>query len=612
MTGRVELGKRQRYLCNTGICAVSIFIIAALIWRIQCSISYYDEVLNIYISYITAALGQRHLVENGYIFSMGDLFNLPFVYLFWRITGGTEGLVLFIRFVYLGFNLVLAGVFWKAFGKFFGKMTMIFFGLILITFFPGGMYTVSYDTMALFFSLIGCVLIVGSEMRENIGTGLARYFAGVCHACMVYSYPLMIGVVFFVCIGNTVFHVWKKHRRGRDLLSYWMPYFFGGMTVIGVFLMYVLYVGWENVFFFQQGVLKGSLNGREIGELTSAGTMAENTVVYGMNDASISHQLLETEHYVSVNPFFSIIQRVGRQLYALLNYMWIQQKRTLAFTLIMFIQWGIGLLKKGKWRLLLIPEILLVAFFTHTDITCFGGTTMYAYCFLWAPFLFCYLDEKNKGHGISLLLILCLTSFASFVAIGFTSVRTDKAHMGLYCGAICTFLIMILLVQKECFAEISFSHIIILLIAICNIGMAYIDHFQGADIKDCTYRMQKGVFKGMMTWEKDMQYENLKMCLEQNEFDDGAVICMTNYNYYAACLDGNLRATEGNFDLFYQEQMLKAGETPESIYRKSYWPEVVLIDNSDSGNYDNVKKTILEDHYRMVLKETDYCMYIKE
>ena len=109
MTGRVEKGKRQSYLCNTGICAVSIFIIAALIWRIQCSISYYDEVLNIYISYITAALGQRHLVENGYIFSMGDLFNLPFVYLFWRITGGTEGLVLFIRFVYLGFNLVLAG-----------------------------------------------------------------------------------------------------------------------------------------------------------------------------------------------------------------------------------------------------------------------------------------------------------------------------------------------------------------------------------------------------------------------------------------------------------------------------------------------------------------------
>lgn len=604
MKGRLEKGRRQRYFCNIGICVVSIFIIAALIWRIQCSISYYDEVLNIYISYITAALGQRHLVENGYIFSMGDLFNLPFVYLFWRITGGTEGLVLFIRFVYLGFNLVLAGVFWKAFGKFFGKMTMIFFGLILITFFPGGMYTVSYDTMALFFSLMGCVLLLGSEMRENEKSGLYRYFAGICHACMVYSYPLMAGVVFLLLLGNTVFYVWKKHMRGKKLLRYWLPYCLGGITVLGVFCVYVLYVGWENIFFLQAGAVKSHLSGREIGELTSIGDAVGETVHSAVSDSKASD--------VQQGLFFRIAGRAGKQLFELINYMWIQQKKTIIFTLIMLLQWGIGLFKKGKWRLILILEIFFVAFCTHTQITCFGGTTMYAYYFLWAPFLFFYLDEEEKKQGIIIFLIFSLVSIASFLAIGFTSVRTDKAHMGLYCGAMCTFLFMIMLTRKEQFAGIAASIFVVLIVAMSNLGMAYIDHFQGADIDECTYRMHKGVFKGIMTWEKDVQYENLKACLEQEQFDKGALICMTDYNYYAACLDGDLRATEGNFDLLKQEQLLREGAAPESIYRQESWPDVLLIDKEDKEDYGRLIGTIAEEYYKLALDEREYCLYIKE
>ena len=46
------------------------------------------------------------------------------------------------------------------------------------------------------------------------------------------------------------------------------------------------------------------------------------------------------------------------------------------------------------------------------------------------------------------LLILGLISLASFLAIGFTSIRTDKAHMGLYCGAMCTFLFMVILPEN--------------------------------------------------------------------------------------------------------------------------------------------------------------------
>lgn len=608
MTGaltEVKTGKTGKYIYNAVICVIAVAIVIALLWRIQCSISYYDEVLNIYISYMTAALGQRHLVENGYIFSMGDLFNLPFVYLFWRVTGGTEGLLLFIRFVYLGFNLGLSLVFWKVFGKYFGKRVMLLLGLILITFFPGGMYTVSYDTVALFFSLMGGVLMLGSEIRGNEKTGSCRYFAGICHACMVYSYPLMAGVIVLLLVGVTLYHICNEHMRGKELFCYWLPYFCGGMTVLGIFFLYVMYVGWENVIFFQEGYIQKSLYGREIGEL-----IATDGAIAG-SDVSMVSEMTLVDRIVNSNAV-SFFKRIGLRILSLINYMWIQQKSAVGITLVMLIQWGIGLVRKGKWRLLLLPEILLVAFLMHRKITCFGGTTMYAYCFCWAPFLLFYLDEKDRKFGNMMLLILGLISIASFFAVGFTSVRTDKAHVGLYCGAMCTFLFMAMLLKREYFMGMSVSILIILLIAMCNTGMAYTDHFQGADIQDCTYRMQKGFFKGMMTWEKDIQYESLKSCLEQRTFGDNAFICMTDYNYYAACMDGNLRSIEGNFNLTYMEQLLSENKDAESVYDKENWPEVILIDRDNESNYSNVKKYIFENYYDMVLSECDFFLYVRK
>ena len=594
---KVTNSRAKQKLINTGIYVTAIIIIIAFLWRIQCSISYYDEVYNIYISYITAALGQRHLVENSYIFSMGDLFNLPFVYLFYRITGGTEGIVLFIRFAYLGFNLMLSVVFLKVFGKTHEKKIMVLFGLVMITFFPGGMYTICYDTAALFFSLMGGILLLGSELRSNKSAGIYRYFAGICHACMAYSYPLMVGVIFLLVVGVIIFHICDKKIKGRDLIHYWLPYFAGGMTVFGIFLIYVALVGWRNIFFFRPGFLENGLKGREIGEIASIASSEGSPVSSPARPDVVD------------SPALAIIKKIGNQIFAILNYMWIQQKATLGLTLVMLVQWGIGLIKKGRWRLLIIPEILLVAFFMHTKISCYGGTTMYAYCFCWAPFLLFYLDKKERKEGNLIFLVLGIISVASFLAIGFTSVRTDKAHVGLYCGAICTFILMIMLVKDKYLAGISMSAMVILLIAICNTGMSYIDHFQGADIQDCTYRMQKGIFKGLMTWEADIQYEELKTCLENELSGNDNIISITDWNYYSVGLDGNSLVERGN--MLYLEEQIQSSDNAEEVYKKYKWPEAILIDKVNEENYTNVKEKILERHYELLSSEYDYYLYIR-
>lgn len=628
MADQIRKPGMKRYGYQIGIGVAAAAIIAALIWRIQCCILYYDEALNAYISYLTAVMGQRHLVENGYIFSMGDLFNLPFVYLFCKATGGTQGIILFMRFVYLGFNIALAAVLWKVFGSFVGKRTMLLFGLILITFFPGGMYTVYYDTSAFFFALMGGSLLLGSELRENKKTGIYRYFAGVCHACMTYAYPLMAGVVLILLIGMTIFHLRSGRMKGKGLLGYWLPYLFGGMTVFGIFLLYVFCVGWQNVFIFQPGFFQNSLGGREIGEIVTmtqaapepAGSTGVPTVPVpdpGAVDTAVTAKAGFWDS-MTASPFFAVVKRILSQVYQLLNYMWIQQKMTLGFTLVMLAQWGVGLARKGKWRLLLIPEIILVGFFTHTKMVFYGGSTMYAYCFCWTPFLLCYFEKEERKKGVILFLVLGLTSIASFFAMGFTSVRLDIAHLGLYCGGICAFLFMILLVKRMQPAGMPLSAALIILIALCNTGMAYIDHFQGADIKDCTYRMQKGIYKGMMTWEKDIQYEHLKECLDEAELPKGATFCMTDYDYYGAGLEADLLSTRGNasmkekFDLRSAEQLLQEGMEAEAVYEQLYWPDVVIVDKENEESYANARQTVLTKHYELALDEQDYYLYLKE
>lgn len=603
----VKESKSKRYLYNIIVSIISIAIIVALIWRIQRSISYYDEVLNIYTSYITAALGRRHLVENGYIFSMGDVFNLPFVYLFYRFTGGTEGIVLFIRFVYLGFNLLLAGVFFSVFKNKYDRKILLLFGLIFITFFPGGMYTVSYDTVAMFFSLIGGLLLLGSEVRGNEKAWAYRYFAGICHACMVYAYPLMASVIILIFIGITIFHIKGEHMKMKELWKYWLPYFWGGMTVVVIFLTYVFYVGWENIIFFQDGYIQSHIGGREIGELSS---VVNDTAILEQREGVASSVATENSIVVQVSHMVSFAKSIIAQILALLNYMWIQQKATLGVTLLMLLQWGIGLHKKGKWRLLLVPEIMLVAYFMHTGITCFGGTTMYAYCFCWAPFLYFYLDKEEREQGKVILLVLGLISIASFLAIGFTSVRTDKAHVGLYCGAICTFIFMVMIVRKEHFREISLGIPVVLLIAVCNIGMAYIDHYQGAEIEECTYKMQEGVYKGLWTWEEDIKYEHLKLCFEQLPVDKGTEMLLINPNDYAAGMDGEFIIVESG--MLLEEEMLRNGEAPSVVFARDTWPKVVILGKQDEETYTNIKKKILDEYYSLFSAEYEYYIYIKE
>lgn len=64
----------KKYAKNSIVWGAALAIAAALVVRLFFTVSLYDEVFNIRVSYLTAVMGQRHLIENAEIFAMGDVF----------------------------------------------------------------------------------------------------------------------------------------------------------------------------------------------------------------------------------------------------------------------------------------------------------------------------------------------------------------------------------------------------------------------------------------------------------------------------------------------------------------------------------------------------------
>lgn len=594
MINRANEGKR--YLLKYNIKDITIFAIGAVlvilfVRRLRYTLSYYDEVLNIYISYTTVAMGKRHLVENRWIFSMGDLFNLPFIYVFYKITGGVEGIVLFLRYAYLGVNIFLSSIFFAVFHKYLGKTLCVLFSLIFITYAPISIYSIWYDSVGLFFLLVGELLLLGSEMKANkrISNGL-RFFSGVAHACMVYAYPLMIFVILILFLGNSFLKMKEDNMALKKLVMYWFPYIMGGTVVLFVFVGYVLSVGRENIYFFQEHALESSLSGRVMGDiLTTTNNMAEN--LYSEQSAATL-----------------FLEKIGARIHSILWCMWEQQKKTLWLTIMMLIQWSVGLMYKRKIRLLLILEIIVVSFFMHNGTRYWSTTAMYAYYFCWAPFLYFYLEDKDKKIGKILFCILWGTAIAALFSVGFTAAYETKAHMGLYSGAICTFIFMVLLAKEKNFVKFNFASIVILLIAGCNLMIFYNNVYEGAKVSECNYLMQEGIYKGLMSTEDDVAYEHMGKILKELDLEKDSTLYISSDIYTPAYIEGNLL---WSIDLLSVENNLQPGEDIKGIYDVERWPDVVIMGEAEQEYYPVILKEIIPKHYEMVSSEYRYCMYVK-
>ena len=561
-----------------------------LIRRLHYTISHYDEVFNIYVSYLTVGMGKRHLVENPMMMSMGNLANLPFLSLYYHITGGTEGVVLFIRYMYLVMNLILSTVFYILFKRALGKKACLLFSLVWISYAPFSIYSIWYDSAALFFLLMGALLISGADLSDQKGKGVVfKYLAGICHACMVYAYPTMAAVIIVLTVYKTVCLIRKKATM-KQFLIYWLPYLLGGMTIAGIFAIYVLNVGWENIFLFRHKSVDDALSGRTLDKISAAGKEAEKA-------SALAPLILQLK---------SILGQIG----SILLSAWNQQKLALAASIPLLVQWIIGKKKKGTIRILLLFEIVIVAGICHTGTGQWATQTMYAYYFLWTPFLYAYLEKEEKEKWGAVIVLLTIIAVTAMGAVGFTAYYGVKASMGLYSGAVSTFLLMILVAKQEKTAEIPMHLMLILVLAACNLAMLYSNVYEDEKVSECSHLMEKGIYKGIYGEEKDIIYEEFPALLGSLELGDDATLYTNEYIYMAAYMEGKLLFNGG--DPYEIEERLDRGESLEEIYSAYAWTDVIIMDEAKYAECQRVVNEFFPVYYDLVHEENNFHMYVKK
>ena len=171
------------------ICAV-VFVFFFV--RVRYGINRVDESFYLTVAQ-RFARGERPLVDEWQLSQLSDLFLVPFYRLFVAVTGGTEGIILFMRQVFLIANLVF---YWILYGK---LRTYRIWGLMataVVSFYiPWAMFTLNYYTMApRLLTLICLLLMFGKRKPGKIQAALSGVLLS---AAVLIAPPLAILYVVY-------------------------------------------------------------------------------------------------------------------------------------------------------------------------------------------------------------------------------------------------------------------------------------------------------------------------------------------------------------------------------------------------------------------------------
>lgn len=234
-----------------------ILTFALLLYRITLHADVNDEIMNLSISY-RIILGDIPFYHVQEVYQIGAIFMVPFVWLFVKLTGGTTGIVLYSRVLYI---LVLVGcavLMYRLLRNYMRKDLAFFLSYVIVFFELFSLYYLWYDSMAVIFCLLGNLAIV--KAVDLCKGGTKRYLflmlAGMLHFCMAAVHvgliPMALGTALFlfmlVCL-----HYRRNWKRAVKCVG---AYAFFPIVILLLALLIILVTGnLENVIVYLQNML---------------------------------------------------------------------------------------------------------------------------------------------------------------------------------------------------------------------------------------------------------------------------------------------------------------------------------------------------------------------
>lgn len=455
---------RKKYL---PILIFNAVLIVLVILRTFFCIIITDEVFNIGQALRTIR-GNTFLVENWDYFQTGDSFLIPFLYIFCKITGSTEGIVLFSRLVFVALQTLLSVFIYKILSRFFDRMSSFFAVVIYTTAISFLLFYMWYDNWEIFFRLIGLFLIfyaISSFDQKTSGKAyLMVFLAGIAHACMVFAYPTMIALYVYV-LALIFFYRRKQSAKAHNLMA--LFYILGSALVFAVFMLYVLKIGVGNLFIFNSTMAEAGLSSTGREGFFSLASMIEKTKAL-------------------------IVENVVFYMFALV-----------------FFAVGILILyvfRKNKHRILMFCSVMLMGCIVLLLMTAFrvdSLNTLMTYMSLYTiPLYILVRKESDKTrHFKDLIMILWISSYIAGVVYSMTALDgAIKFSAGTRTGAIVTVLLLFEVMKK---IEVktdskTISGILATVLVVMNVFAVYSFSFDGQKPLECKAMIKSGIYKGII------------------------------------------------------------------------------------------------------------------
>lgn len=219
--------------------AVTLGVATAIVTaaRLLFGVDFTDEALYAVMPY-RSALGAKPFVDELLFQQTSAFLSYPFVKIFYLFTGGTSGIILYMRFLYLFFMVGVGLCVWFAIRRVVGRPVAAIVALPCVAFVYFNIPSLTYNTLGLGFLAVGCFLgyyAVATDRRWLLA-------AGAAHGLAVIAYPsLAAAIIVFAC--SLIFLSVREEKWWRSLVRYGM----GGMAIAAGFLILFYVVGFSHV-----------------------------------------------------------------------------------------------------------------------------------------------------------------------------------------------------------------------------------------------------------------------------------------------------------------------------------------------------------------------------
>lgn len=555
------------------ILVVNAILIVMVLMRPFFCIAVLDEAFNLGQAFRTVQ-GNVFLVENWDTFQTGDSFMSIFLLIFYKITGSTQGIVLYSRIVFIFLQTGLSVLVYKVLTHFFDRISVFFSVLVFETAVAFLIFNMWYDNWEVFFRIIGLILILfvicSSDDLSSFKKHLHVFIAGIAHACMVFAYPTMIPVFIYI-LGVLLFYSRKLSLKER-VFSF-LSYFFGAGSVFFIFLLYAFKVGVNNLFIFNSSFSStgGSPVGRE--------------GFFSLPDIILKIKLLFLDNLICYAPALIV------------------------FVIDLVILY---VFRKSKSRVLYFSVVMIFGYLIQL-ISNFTGSgclnMLMAYTSLYVFPMYYLLNDSGGKKTIfkKIMFIFVIPSYISGLAYSLTA--QNGALKFAYGTRPCAIFAVLMLFEVLKQSEIKIDRRLIFSLlattmAALNVFTMYALSFEGSKPLECNTLVTSGIYKGLIdTSENARRYEVVGKDLAEVIIDsDKTITCgpfaMEFYLMSDLKPDAAALWSPSNTDLLFQYYKIYYGE-----------PDIIVLHDSADDVTNEVFLEFVDSNYKLAKYTDGYFIY---